>query len=910
MKPKYKKMIQEHQKKEKLINEKLKEGELAFKTDNSTNKQQLGFIQDVIDNMYSHQDNQSHYGMLLSGDPGTGKTTSVKQLSRLLGVELFLIEAPHVLEEHLIKIPFVVYNPKTNKSRNFVEEMDEYGVVYSEAYMAQELNKLTKVSDSEYIDYIYKQDKNTVAIYESMGGTKEEMPDELVDARTWYDKILFIDEYFRADSSNIRNIFRRILNGLLGDTKIPENTYVIYASNLADEGLDTVSSHQVFQKYNMENRTKDEWFSWLVNKFKDDENIELDPQILNAFYNALEDSDISKNDLETEIRTSPRRWEQLLLYVNESLPINNASAASVLLANVKANFTDKDGKVSTLYPKIEKVVQELIKTTSGIDNEISPAEGEKWSDVLRHQIEMKMKLGSNRAYVPIVSGNVGIGKTSVIKQIAKDLKLHLIYIDASTINKEDVIGIPKVSKTPKAGEAIDMQFTPPKMLHMIEDQIKIAVEKNKTLEGDEGQGKWKYILFIDELDKVPNKTTFNAIRKVLLEKEFSDRYKLPDGMIILAAINPSGVEGSHEFTGHMKDVVDIINAKPDWNSQLQYLEGLELNEKFAKYKHKLLNVLRIFVDKFTLKSNKFSLNIGNNEELYISPRDYTNILINSVNKYGLFIQRNIKNSDEWDLSKFNKPIKEAVFSAYDGILDMNFHKAQLDYEDFKHLLKAWFVNNKELDFLLEDITTKSTVGGKGLKPALEALLKNPNYDLRDDMDFASYMSGAAGSITNFTKDLSDFVENDLVEGGEIVVDLHEPIHDYVHPEKGKMTFTTVQGMKQYLANIKSQVKYQEDPAKKADIENQIKGLEKILALPEDQLNAGLSKPYDKSYAHSKTYDLFVSKKVDHIIDALKDAIEMMGYSNIYVETVDRVFGSELRKLEKRYKGDWLKVINA
>lgn len=904
IKPKYQKMIND-----KLLQEAMKEGELNFPIDSSSNSQQLDFINNVIDNMYSHQDNQSHYGMLLSGDPGTGKTTSVKQLSKLLGVELFLIEAPHVLEEHLIKIPFVVYNPKTNKSKSFVEEMDEYGVVYSEAYMAQELNKLTKVEDNQYIDYIYSQDKNTINLYEAMGGTKDAMPEELIDVRKWYDKILFIDEYFRADSSNIRNIFRRILNGLLGDTKIPAHTYVIYASNLEDDGLDTISAHQVFQKHDMDARTKNEWFSWLVNKFKDDEKIELDPKILNAFHKALDDSDISKNDLDTEIRTSPRRWEQLLLYVNETLPIKNQKEGATLLANVKANFTDKDGKTSSLYPKIEKVVQILMKEQLGSEDDIKPAKEEDWEETLKHQIEMKMKLGGHRTYVPIVSGSVGIGKTSVVKQIAKDLKLHLIYIDASTINKEDVIGIPKVSKTPKANEPIDMQFTPPKMLHMIEQQIKEKVEKNKQLKGDEGQGKWKYLLFIDELDKVPNKTTFNAIRKVLLEKEFSDKYKLPDGMIILAAINPSGVEGSHEFTGHMKDVVDIINAKPDWNKQLSYMEGLELNDKFSKYKGKMLDVLKLFVNKFTLRNNRFSLNIGNNEELYVSPRDYTNILINSVNKYGLFIQRNISKSKEWDLSKFNKPIKEAVFQAYSGILDMNFKKSQLDYSDFKSLLHAWFTNNKELDFLLEDVTTRSGAGGKGLKPALESLLKDPNYDLRDDMDFNSYMSGAAGSITNFTKDLTDFIEHDLIEGGEIVVDLHEPIHDYVHPEKGKMTFTTIAGMKQYLMNIKSQVKYIEEPIKKKDIENQIKALESILAKPQHEIEAGLSAPHDKSYAHSKTYHLFLNKKVEQVINNLKDAIEMMGYSNVYSEAVDRIFGNELRKLEQRYLGDWIKVIN-
>lgn len=900
-----------------------------FNASNITN-QQKEFAKTMMKNMFNKHVDASHYGILISGSPGTGKTSSVKQLAELLGMDLLVAESPHIIDEHLVKIPFLVYSPVTKKTTKKVDITDgkveggEYSIVHSNAFMAQELAKKTKISDEKYLEYVYNsKDANLIALYESLGGTKGVIPKNIKKARDYFEKILFIDEYFRTDGPKIRNILRRIINGLLGDSKMPKNTYVIYASNMNDEGLDTMSGHQVFEELEMDNRTKDEWFSWLVNKFKEDKRITLDENVVNKFHKALEDHHISYNDVESEIRTSPRRWEQVLLYVNSSLPAKNEKDAAALLANVKSMFSNKDQKTSSLYEKVEGAVKELIKETSNIETQdMKEAGNEDWSDTFKHQIEQKMKLGKHRTYVPVISGSPGIGKTQIVKSIAEELGLKLLYIDATSINKDDVIGIPVLKKTPTATESIDMNFSTPRMLSMIEQEMeeKIKEEIQRTGSSDDSGKEWKYLLFIDELDKVPNKTVFNAIRKVLLEKEFSDDYKLPDGTIIAAAINPSGVEGSHDFTGHMADVMDVINANPDWTKFRKHLDNVEMDEDASKYREKLLNALSIFVNKF--KSSKknggeFNLNLGGDEKVYVSPRDYTTILRSVSTEYADIIDE-VENSDEEDLSVHNKEIREAVYKGISPTLKIAFRKAEIDYTDFGNQLKRWIETAPELKFLEEDITTKSAkvASNKGLFEALNKFVDSGmKHDLEDDRDFVAYMQSTKPAI--FAKDLKEYVEEHLKEGGEKEFDLHKPIHDYVHPDTNDISITTVDGLRKYYKRLQQVIKKEESLPEKQqnktmldDIKNQERALRPYDKMDDKEIKELLDesdvKPYSVGKAHKRTFEIFSKEKAQEFLDKIKEAVDSSSeslYSNINIEKMQDILGEEIKTLEKRYLGD-------
>ena len=70
-------------------------------------------------------------------------------------------------------------------------------------------------------------------------------------------------------------------------------------------------------------------------KFEEDEKVKLNPAVVRKFYELLSDEELNNNDMAKEVRTSPRRWEQLLLYINASIPPQSQKEADGLISNVK-----------------------------------------------------------------------------------------------------------------------------------------------------------------------------------------------------------------------------------------------------------------------------------------------------------------------------------------------------------------------------------------------------------------------------------------------------------------------------------------------------------------------------------------------------------------------------------------------
>ena len=755
---------------------------MEFNASSASFNQRIDISEKILANMKARTQSVGKSGILLAGDPGVGKTSFIRFFSLLTGIELITIEAPHITEEHIINIPFIVYDPVTKREENGATDFNvsDFKVVLSDSNLYSKLKAIRKIPDDQYLKSIYRAPSDVIKVFEELGGDAKTIPEDIAEVREKTKVILFLDEYFRQTSPKIRNMLRGILNNKIGSHDIPNDAYIVYASNINDEGVEDIPLNNDFHEIEFAAPNKDDWFAWLVAKFEKDEKVKLNPQIIKKFYNILEEEELNHNDMNHEVRTSPRRWEQVLLYVNSSLPVENEKEAKSLLTNIKANFKNyMTGEKSVLATKVLDAVAELIKETSNID--ISSHEensDEEWQDTLEHQIKQKMKLGEHRKYIPIISGAPGIGKTTHATKIAKDLDLRYIYIDCSNLNPEDVVGLP----LPKGGDKkkIETQFSEPNLYHQIlkditeADKDHIEFLKHK-LKGDEAKKaikeyqdrEWKYLIFFDELNRNSTKV-FNGIRRLLLEKSFGGGYDLPKGSVIISAINPQD-HGAGEMTHHMRDVVDVIDSKADFEKTKKYLQHMPFTSlKNEKSKEVVYDVLMKFSDKFRVKtasgniSNKqkpFFLDIGA-QPVYISPREYSDLFGNAVidfdQKFNRLLKRkNVADMSNDEIAETETKLRTSLFDSFKHKLSNIFTKQQVNSPEFMEDLKEWFLNSHEIDFGEGLYYKKATTVDVG--SILGSFFQNPddNNHLADDMDFVSFIENH--DPQKFKEELASFL---------------------------------------------------------------------------------------------------------------------------------------------------------
>lgn len=704
--------------------------------------QNLKLVRKLLRHMEATSAGHQHGGILLAGDPGIGKTTFVEMFGSLLGMKVIVIEVPHVTEEHLINIPFIVFNPQTHQQQgnsSSIKQTDDYQMVLADSNLFTQLTTAAVMDDSAYIDHIKKSPAAVQNMYKALGGTEEQIPPEIVQARSRHKVILFLDEFYRATSIRIRNVMRGMLNGNIGMHKIPGSVYTMYASNMEDSGIDETPGNAQFSMLQYKAAPSKDWFDWLVAKYENDQHIRLDPEIIGKFKRLLNDEDFGHTDVAAAVRTSPRRWEQLLTYINSSFPIEDVSDARALVTNVRNNFIHyQTGQYSALADKVVAAVVELIQQTSGHNIKKSDEyEDSDWRETLGHMIKQQIKTGGKRKHIPVMSGPPGIGKTSHVATIAMKHNMRVIEVDVGELFADDAIGLPIPGQ--RSNEGITVRFSVPKLYYKIMAEIKrkdkMYLDEVVHEKGEQGAKeeiekykaqKFKYLIFFDELNRVDEKT-FNAMRRVILEKNFGNddngnKLKLPDDAIVVAAINPDGV-GTTEMTEHFRDVVDIVPALGSWKQTRNFLMGKKFKQYPDEMKDVALGVMDVFAKKFKHPSKNadqapFHLDIGSGE-VYMAPREYTDMFTTLVREVATAVRQglddpNIKEDQMRDL------VDEAIADALEDTLNFPIKKAGLEPQEFLATLRQWV--EKLPDSIFGGMLTKKVKNINSLSSTLEKYL--------------------------------------------------------------------------------------------------------------------------------------------------------------------------------------------
>ena len=758
--------------------------------------------------------------VMLAGDPGTGKTSFVKAFCKLLGINEIIIEAPHITEEHLINIPFIVYNPIKNKSANVDVRYDPKTsrVVLADSHLFTNLNKMALTPEEKYLATIYdssKTDALTRRIFEKFGGNKNTIPPRFIPIRERFQGILFVDEYFRQTSPRIRNILRTILNGQIGQHDLPKHIYVMYASNMKDtEGsLSEIQSNNQFKMVTMEAATEKEWFAWMEAKYEGVNEVNLNPDILNAFYKMMtttevevEGEDVTDDDgrkvkkgqkvkklkkflgseVENNTMVSPRRWEQIILYVNASLPVkemvsatgkvirSKEDCAKDLLANIKTNFRNYlEGTEHSTCDEVLKLVAKLIEKTSDI--KVSPnkvTDEYDWRNIISHQISVKKAAGRHRTYIPVMSGPPGIGKTSIVAEISEHHNMLYIPIDCSTLNPEDVTGMPLSKASKDDFSDVEVNFSEPSLWILIANKIAKEYENMKkrweeiakTSKVDAIKAKksfntqkYKALIFFDELNRVKSASVFNALRRVLLEKEFNERFNLgqalaqglggdvrdvveaEEGCLCIAAINPSDVGGvALELTMHVRDVLDIVKTSPSWSQVVSLFENkLNLKDHYDKSAVDLsMEAIRAVTDAYKTKESKIpneqrQFYLSSSSDIYVSPRSYTDL----YRDCSAMINEDIGEiTDDSDPQEVRDQILRTMCECFDEHLSLPMKIAGVDAPEFLENVHIT-LSGLEINVFKEKIDDLADFG-----KVLAKWRKKPSIDFNEFPDLYNYFA--------------------------------------------------------------------------------------------------------------------------------------------------------------------------
>lgn len=166
----------------------------------------------------------------------------------------------------------------------------------------------------------------------------------------------------------------------------------------------------------------------------------------------------------------------------------------------------------------------------------------------------------NVAITPLISGKHGIGKSTIVKTVAKDLGGTCITIEGGTLKEGEITGLPYQYENTQ-GEA-QFKFLPYYAVERIQEQEKLlfeqagkTIEENDVLSGTENRyaqndlapqekinlllsGKVKpVIIFVDEINRTEN-TVYKELMNILLTKTVNG-YQFPWWVFFVGAMNPS-----------------------------------------------------------------------------------------------------------------------------------------------------------------------------------------------------------------------------------------------------------------------------------------------------------------------------------------------------------------------------------
>lgn len=197
---------------------------------------------------------------------------------------------------------------------------------------------------------------------------------------------------------------------------------------------------------------------------------------------------------------------------------------------------------------------------------------------IKHTVEAYLKKNEAGEYqIPairqrpvLLMGPPGIGKTQIMEQIARELKIGLVAYTITHHTRQSAVGLPFIREEEFEGEKYSVtEYTMSEIIASVHRKIRDAGQK-------EG------ILFIDEINCV-SETLAPTMLQFLQCKTFGNQ-AVPEGWLIVAAGNPPEYNKSvRDFDMVTLDRVRYMNVEADFKVWKEYARAQHVHGAILSY---------------------------------------------------------------------------------------------------------------------------------------------------------------------------------------------------------------------------------------------------------------------------------------------------------------------------------------
>ncbi|EHQ90528.1 ATP-binding protein [Desulfosporosinus youngiae] len=304
--------------------------------------------------------------------------------------------------------------------------------------------------------------------------------------------------------------------------------------------------------------------------------------------------------------------------------------------------------------------------------------------------------------VPLIVGESGIGKTALAREIAQANHWSLIVINGNLLKEGEIGGLPTI----ESYSGVNGKADP------VEKKATVYAVHHKLREIDEEIARGKTVLlFIDEINRCEH-TVQQELMNLILNREING-YNLPEGVKILAAMNPSNKYGS-DFD---YQVVDMDAAQenrfvwlfmePDYHQWITWAIEAGIEQKVIEF----ISVFPEYLHKI------------NEDDLRATPRSYERI----SSSYKVYKENNDSIPRSVFLNVVQGNVGRLIAEEFMSFVESDY-RPLISYED---VFSGHFLPESLRENVKKESHTRLYLAAKNILKRLEAAIFND----RDDSGF-------------------------------------------------------------------------------------------------------------------------------------------------------------------------------